>query len=132
MDNFKQTIQRTYAIGDLCREFDLTPRALRFYEEWGLIVPARNQGRRVYSSGDRTRVSLIVRGRKAKLSLAEIREILLAYRQGGRSTQNTRALEIFQSRILDLESQKTELESAIRSLLDACHRLEREMCMSID
>lgn len=132
MEKFNHTVQPTYGIGDLCREFDLTPRALRFYEERGLIVPARKQGRRVYSIGDRARVSLIVRGRKAKLSLAEIRDILLAYRQGGRDKQNKRALDIFKARISDLESQKIELESAINSLIDACIRIEKETCMTTD
>ena len=72
----------SYTITDLAREFDITPRAIRFYEDQGLLAPDR-QGpggrRRVYSAGERTRQKLTLRGKRLGLSLGEIKEILDLY-----------------------------------------------------
>ncbi|WP_426396593.1 MerR family transcriptional regulator [Ralstonia sp. R-29] len=72
----------SYTITDLAREFDITPRAIRFYEDQGLLAPDR-QGpggrRRVYSAGERTRLKLTLRGKRLGLSLGEIKEILDLY-----------------------------------------------------
>ncbi|PLT16567.1 MULTISPECIES: MerR family DNA-binding transcriptional regulator [Ralstonia] len=71
-----------YTITDLAREFDITPRAIRFYEDQGLLAPDR-QGpggrRRVYSARERTRLKLTLRGKRLGLSLGEIKEILDLY-----------------------------------------------------
>ncbi|MBU6492435.1 MAG: MerR family DNA-binding transcriptional regulator [Burkholderiales bacterium] len=72
----------TYTITDLAREFDITPRAIRFYEDQGLLTPAREGpgGRhRVYTTGDRTRLKLTLRGKRLGLTLSEIRDILSLY-----------------------------------------------------
>ena len=71
--------QRTYSIRQLCLEFECTPRALRFYEDKGLLVPARDGMNRVYSYKDRARLKLILQGKRVGLSLAEIGEILDLY-----------------------------------------------------
>ncbi len=72
----------SFTITDLAREFDITPRAIRFYEDQGLLAPDR-QGpggrRRVYSAGERTRLKLTLRGKRLGLSLGEIKEILDLY-----------------------------------------------------
>jgi DNA-binding transcriptional MerR regulator len=70
---------RTYTIRQLCLEFKCTPRALRFYEDKGLLNPARDGMNRVYSYRDRARLQLILRGKRVGLSLAEIGEILDLY-----------------------------------------------------
>ena len=73
---------QTYSIGDLAREFDLTTRAIRFYEDMGLIQPQREGpgGRnRVYSSRDRTRLKLTLRAKRLGLSLTEARDIIDMY-----------------------------------------------------
>ena len=62
-----------YSISDLSREFDVTPRAIRFYEDQGLLSPRREGQRRVYGSRDRTRLKLTLRGKRLGLSLSEIR-----------------------------------------------------------
>ena len=67
---------RTYTIRQLCLEFKCTPRALRFYEDKGLLTPARDGMNRVYSYRDRARLQLILRGKRVGLSLSEIGEIL--------------------------------------------------------
>lgn len=74
-----QSPPRVFTIGQLCRELSATPRALRFYEELGMLFPRRRGTERVYNYKDRARLILILRGRRVGLSLTEIREILDAY-----------------------------------------------------
>jgi len=103
----------TYSIGDLAREFDLTPRAMRFYEDMGLLQPARSGpgGRqRVYSSRDRTRLKLTLRAKRLGLSLTEARELIDMYD----SPRDTRAqLERF---LLVLGQHRRRLEAQMAEL----------------
>lgn len=69
----------TWSISDLAREFDVTPRAIRFYEDQGLITPGRRGQTRVYSARDRTRLKLILRGKRLGFSLGEVAEIIDLY-----------------------------------------------------
>ncbi|TPW31196.1 MerR family transcriptional regulator [Pararhizobium mangrovi] len=71
-------MERTYGIGDLTREFDISTRTLRFYEEEGLIQPERRGRTRIYRAADRRTVRDILRGRRLGFTLAEIRDILAA------------------------------------------------------
>ena len=68
-----------YSIGDLAREFDVTHRTMRFYEDEGLLSPKRIGSRRVYSKRDQVRLKLILRGKRLGFSLAEVREMLELY-----------------------------------------------------
>ncbi len=68
-----------YSIGDLAREFDVTHRTIRFYEDEGLLSPRRIGSRRVYSKRDQVRLKLILRGKRLGFSLAEVREMLELY-----------------------------------------------------
>ncbi len=68
-----------YSIGDLAREFDVTHRTIRFYEDRGLLSPKRIGSRRVYSKRDQVRLKLILRGKRLGFSLAEVREMLELY-----------------------------------------------------
>ena len=96
--------ERTFTIRQLCLEFKCTPRALRFYEDKGLLSPARQGLNRVYSYKDRARLQLILRGKRVNLSLAEIREILDLYdKNDGGAAQNAKALRKFRERIVALE-----------------------------
>ncbi len=70
---------RTYSIRHLCREFGATARALRFYEDKGLLTPARKGQTRVYDARDRARLKLILRGRRIGFTLQEIQEMLDLY-----------------------------------------------------
>jgi len=76
----------TYTIGELAREFDLTTRAIRFYEDCGLINPQRAGRNRVYTARDRTRLKLTLRGKRLGLTLAEVKEIVDMY-ESPRDTQ---------------------------------------------
>jgi len=75
-------VDRPYSIQQLAQEFDLTPRALRFYEDKGLITPARRGTTRLYSDRDRTRLRLALRGKRLGFSLEECREIIDLYDPG--------------------------------------------------
>ena len=80
--------KKTYSIRQLCREFGVTARALRFYEDKGLLAPARRGQTRVFSARDRARLMWIVQGKKVGFPLSEIRELLDLYdRQDGGAVQ---------------------------------------------
>ncbi|MFI4975721.1 MAG: MerR family DNA-binding transcriptional regulator [Caulobacterales bacterium] len=120
--------ERTFTIRQLCQEFKCTPRALRFYEDKGLLAPARQGLNRVYSYKDRARLQLILRGKRVNLSLAEIREILELYdKNDGGAAQNAKALRKFKERIVTLEAQREDLDHAIDELRTACERLEEQL-----
>ncbi len=70
---------KTFTITELAHEFDVTPRAIRFYEDMGLLQPARAGRNRVYSQRDRTRLKLTLRGKRLGFSLLEIRQLVTMY-----------------------------------------------------
>lgn len=117
---------RTYSITQLCREFGATPRALRFYEEQGLLSPGRRELNRIYSHKDRARLVLILRGRRVGLSIAEIRDILDAYDEEGLPAQDAEALRIHRKRVAELEAKRSEVEAAIEALKAAASKLEQQ------
>ncbi|HRD27796.1 MAG TPA: MerR family DNA-binding transcriptional regulator [Caulobacter sp.] len=120
--------ERTFTIRQLCTEFKATPRALRFYEDKGLLTPARDGMNRVYSYKDRARLILILRGKRVGLSLQEIREILELYGEHDEAmTQNAHSLKKFREKIVDLEQQREDIEGAINELREACERLEKHL-----
>ena len=120
--------ERTFTIRQLCTEFKATPRALRFYEDKGLLTPARDGMNRVYSYKDRARLILILRGKRVGLSLQEIREILELYGEHDEAmTQNAHSLKKFREKIVDLEQQREDIEGAINELRTACDRLEQHL-----
>src|SRR2546430_595924 len=119
--------ERTFTIRQLCLEFKCTPRALRFYEDKGLLAPARQGLNRVYSYKDRARLQLILRGKNVGLSLAEIREILDLYdKEDGVSAQNAKALRKFRERIVAFEQQREDIAKHLEELHEACARLEKQ------
>lgn len=126
MLNLRRPPYRTYSITQLCREFAATPRALRFYEEQGLLSPGRRDTARVYSYKDRARLQLILGGRRVGLSVAEIRGILDLYDEQGEAAQDAKALRIFQDRIAALENQRQEVDEAIAALTSAAGRLAKK------
>src|SRR5262245_15148990 len=73
----------TYSISDLAQEFALTTRAIRFYEDEGLLAPRRRGLARIYGERERTRIKLILRGKRLGLSLSEIRELFDIYATAG-------------------------------------------------
>lgn len=119
---------RTFTIRQLCLEFKCTPRALRFYEDKGLISPARDGMNRVYSYKDRARLELILRGKRVGLALAEIGQILDLYElNDGGAAQNAKSLVKFRERIVELEAQRNDIEQAIDELRKGCDALEQRL-----
>jgi len=106
--------QRIYSIAELSREFAITPRTIRFYEDEGLIKPRRQGLTRLYSAGDRTRLSWILRGKRLGFSLSEIRELLDLYQVDRTGVQQLREL-LRRSRlhVADLERRKRDLDAHI-------------------
>lgn len=120
------TNNQTYSIADLAEEFGVTARALRFYEDQGLISPDRRGQTRIYSTRDHARVAWILRAKRTGFSLAEIGELLDLYDlNDGRVTQQTVTLERCRERIAALESQREDIDLSIRELQDFCETLEK-------
>lgn len=106
-----------FTISDLCAEFAVTPRALRFYEDEGLISPERRGTVRIYSHRDRARLAWILRGKRVGFSLGEIKEMIDLYDIGdGRKVQRQVTLERCLDRIHLLENQKRDIDAHIAEL----------------
>jgi DNA-binding transcriptional MerR regulator len=106
--------ESTYSITDLAREFGLTTRAIRFYEDHGLLAPKRAGRMRVYGPRDRVRLKLTVRGKRLGLSLTEIRELIDMYdTTGDDHGQLERFLEVLQKRRAILEQQREDIEEVL-------------------
>ena len=119
---------RTYSIRQLCREFDATARALRFYEDKGLLTPARKGQTRVYDSRDRARLKLILRGRRIGFTLQEIQEMLDLYdRKDHNVHQMAVALRRHRAQIAALKQQLEDIEGAIQTAEDACAWMESKL-----
>ena len=103
---------QTFTIGELAREFDLTTRAIRFYEDMGLLAPERAGQQRVYTARDRARLTLTLRAKRLGLKLNEAKEILDMY-DSPRDTvpQLQRFLGVLGSHRAQLEAQLEELQS---------------------
>lgn len=112
-----RTDLESFSISDLCAEFDVTPRALRFYEDEGLIGPERRGTQRIYSHRDRARLAWILRGKRVGFSLGDIKEMIDLYDVGdGRSTQKQVTLARCEDRIQVLENQKRDIDEHIAEL----------------
>lgn len=111
-----QMDSRTYTIRQLTKEFDVSARTLRFYEEENLIQPARRGQTRIYSVRDRARIILILRGRRMGFSLSEIREFLDVYNPESDLKQLLLARQRFEERIAAFERQKADIEATMTEL----------------
>jgi DNA-binding transcriptional MerR regulator len=107
---------KTFTISELAREFNVTPRALRFYEDKALLSPTRDGMNRVYSGRDRARLKLILQGKSVGFSLTDIREMLDLYTLEGHRAQLKLSLKKSREQIVNLERQREDIEAALETL----------------
>jgi len=116
---------RTYTISQLAAEFDVTPRAIRYYEDRGLLSPTRSGQNRIYLNRDRCRLYLILRGKRVGFSLSEIQEMLDQYDpNNGHVGQMHLVFDKVHQRISDLERQKQDIEQIISELRRDSRKIE--------
>jgi DNA-binding transcriptional MerR regulator len=109
--------QRTYTITELAAEFDVTARAIRFYEDLGLLKPERVGRNRVYSHGDRTRLKLTLRGKRLGLALSEIKQLVEMYDSQSGSHQQLQAfLAVLAEHRRLLEQQREDIEITLAEI----------------
>ena len=119
---------RSYSIRQLCQEFGVTARALRFYEDKGLLNPDRVGQNRVYHGRDHGRLQLILRGRRVGFSLEEMRELLDLYdEKDGGAQQMAKSLPKFRERIAMLKRQREDIDAALEQLETGVAGLEQRL-----
>ena len=125
-----KTPPRTYTIADLAKEFSITTRAIRFYEDQGLLNPSREGRKRIYSKRDRTRLKLTLRGKRLGFALNETRELFDLFDSArGEEKQLRHFLKILGERRAILEQQQQDLEAVLHEIDNAqadCCRLLQE------
>jgi DNA-binding transcriptional MerR regulator len=106
-----------FSISELAREFDVTPRAIRFYEDQGLLAPKRDGQRRIYTPRDRTRLKLTLRGKRLGLTLSEIRELIDMYEPGrDERPQLKRFLAVLEAHRSGLLQQRADIEAQLSEI----------------
>lgn len=118
LDSSLEGGSRLFTITELAAEFDITPRAIRFYEDMGLLSPAREGRNRVYTHRDRTRLKLTLRGKRLGLSLQEIKQLVDMYDAAGADTapQLKAFLEVLAQHRRQLEQQLEDIEVTLEEI----------------
>ena len=121
-------MQELYSVSELASDLGVTPRALRFYEDKGLIAPQRAGNTRVYTRRDRGRLMLILRGKRLGFTLREVREWLDLYEvDPDQSAQMTHLQDKVRKRIEALEQQRDDLDATLEELREILHQVERRL-----
>ncbi len=124
----EETERTEFSISDLAREFDITPRAIRFYEDQGLISPRREGQRRVYTPRDKTRLKLTLRGKRLGLSLSEIKELIDMYEPGrDERPQLERFLAVLETHKSSLLQQRADLETQLAEIHTFEKRVRKQL-----
>jgi len=117
-----------YSIGELAREFDVTPRAIRFYEAEGLLAPRREGQRRIYAPRDRTRLKLTLRGKRLGLTLSEIRALIDMYEPGAdQRPQLERFLEVLETHRAALARQREDIDAQLAEIAAFEKRVRKQL-----
>ena len=107
----------TFAISDLAREFGITPRTIRFWEDQGILAPEREGSKRVFTRRDRARLKMALRGKRLGLSLAEIKDLIGMYASTDDETpQLIECLRVMSSRRQALEQQREDIEAMLAEI----------------
>jgi len=124
----KETERSEYSISELAREFDVTPRAIRFYEAQGLLAPKRAGQRRIYTARDRTRLKLTLRGKRLGLALSEVRELIGMYEPGrDERPQLERFLAVLNNHKASLMQQRADLEDQLAEIAAFEIRIRKQL-----
>jgi DNA-binding transcriptional MerR regulator len=124
----KETERSEYSISELAREFDVTPRAIRFYEAQGLLSPKRAGQRRIYTARDRTRLKLTLRGKRLGLALSEVRELIGMYEPGrDERPQLERFLAVLTNHKASLMQQRADLEDQLAEIAAFEIRIRKQL-----
>jgi DNA-binding transcriptional MerR regulator len=116
---------RLFTITELATEFDITPRAIRFYEDMGLLEPSRDGRNRVYTHRDRTRLKLTLRGKRLGLSLQEVKQLVDMYdSESDAAPQLTAFLEVLRQHRRQLEQQLDDIEVTLAEISQHEERCE--------
>ena len=108
---------KTFTITELAAEFDVTPRAIRFYEDVGLLTPQRAGRNRVYSQRDRTRLKLTLRGKRLGLALQEVKQLVDMYDSPADSTPQLQAfLAVLAEHRRLLERQREDIDATLQEI----------------
>lgn len=116
-------MDKNYGISELAREFNVTTRTIRFYEDKGLLTPERQGQRRVYSPRDRVRLRLIMRGKRLGFSLDEIREMIDLYDD---DLSEISQLKLFLAKIRERQAVLTQQQTDIAAILKELDKLETQ------
>ena len=119
----------TYSISELAKEFNITPRSIRHYEDERLIAPQRNGSQRIYSKGDRVRLQLILRGKRIGFSLSEIREIINMYDSPSGEEKQT---ELLIRKIAERRDALYQQQQDIKTMLVELDQLEQKLNQNIE
>ena len=120
---------QTFTISELDREFNITPRSIRHYEDEQLITPERNGSQRIYRKGDRVRLQLILRGKRIGFSLSEIREIITMYDSPAGEQKQT---ELLIRKIAERRDALHQQQQDIQTMLQELQRLEQRLNQNIE
>jgi DNA-binding transcriptional MerR regulator len=123
-----ETERAEFSISELAREFAITPRAIRFYEDQGLLAPRREGQRRIYTPRDRTRLKLTLRGKRLGLTLSEIRELIDMYEPGRDARpQLERFLAVLESHRASLLQQRADIQAQLAEIQDFEKRVKKQL-----
>lgn len=111
------TTAATFAISDLAREFGITPRTIRFWEDQGILAPQREGGKRIFTRRDRARLKMALRGKRLGLSLAEIKDLIGMYSSTADETpQLQECLRVMEKRRAALEQQREDIAAMLAEI----------------
>jgi DNA-binding transcriptional MerR regulator len=117
-----------FAISDLAREFGITPRTIRFWEDQGILAPEREGSKRVFTRRDRARLKMALRGKRLGLSLAEIKDLIGMYASTEDETpQLLECLRLMSSRREALEQQREDIEAMLGEISQFEQQCQREL-----
>lgn len=127
-ESLRSSKDSTFSIGQLSKEFGVTARAIRFYEDKGLISPSRQGQTRIYSRRERIRLHIILRAKRLGFALGDIGELLDLYEaDGGLIEQGRLVLLRIHQRIEELERQRDDIESTVSEMKQISRNLSQQM-----